>query len=381
MRATFTLIPSGFLLLVGGILWGWREAHPTERHRGPSHRSPRSVIIPSIRTSTGTPPRNQLTSTNETRGAGTDWPLEMGIFWPQTLERELPMVFTKESAERWQESARLASVVSLERGCGRSTNRKARLSDGSWVCVRFGINPEQIQGELQSYYLSRLLGIRGVPPCVLSRVGNAQWAPVQAELGATGWTPGALLSLTPWVYNLSSVLPPLALRAEGGKLHPLRSELRQDGGNMAEIAQWADLILFDYLTANFDRLVSNLFSLQWDPHVMLRGTNNLHQNLDGALVLLDNEAGLAHGYRLRDTWDKYNEKLLDTVCLFRRDVVHKVQEMHMIQSAAQELHSLYLQAEPLGADLGLLSEAQAKILQDRIGLVYRHIQSCQDRYS
>ncbi|OCT81999.1 four-jointed box protein 1 [Xenopus laevis] len=385
MRAALTLIPSGLLLLVGGLLLSWRDAHPIEH---PTHRSPRSVrtqgppTVGATFQSVGSSPSTTGYKTVEKSARSpADLSLEQGIFWPRELEQALPMGFSLEGAEQWRNTARSAGIVALEKGCGRSTNRMATLSDGSRVCLRYGINPEQIQGELLSYYLSRILGLRGVPPCVLSRVGSPQWAPVQSELGATGWTQGALVSFTPWMQNLSLVLPPMALRAKDGKLRPLRTELSNGAANMLELAQWADLILFDYLTANFDRLVSNLFSLQWDPHIMLRGTNNLHRTPEGDLVLLDNEAGFAHGYRLLGTWDKYNEQLLGTVCVFRRSLVRKLREAHLARNVAQELQALYLQEEPLAAELGLLSEAQAQILQDRVGLVFKHILSCQDRYS
>ncbi|KAM4721163.1 four-jointed box protein 1 [Rhinophrynus dorsalis] len=408
MRAVLTLIPSGLLLIVGGVLWGWRADHPTEQPGELPHRFPRS-LHPSgtiLRTQRDLPTQKPSLSEGHTsrienntnvsvsfvrtsrsghRTRPTRTPtnsaLEQGIFWSQALERALPRGFPEEDAVQWQDYARSVNIVSLVRGCGRSTNRLATLSDGSQMCVRYGVNPEQIQGEVLSYYLSRVLGIGGVPPCVLSKVGSDQWGPVQAELAGTGWMQGALVTLTPWVYNLSSVLPPVALRGAGGQLRPLREELRTGNTSMEELAQWADLIVFDYLTANFDRLVSNLFSLQWDPHVMLRGTNNLHRAPDGTLVLLDNEAGLAHGFRLQDTWDKYNEQLLGTVCLFRRGVANKLWELHTAQTAAQKMHSLYIHSDPLAAELGTLSEAQAQILQNRVGMVYRHILSCQDRYS
>ncbi|XP_019061323.1 four-jointed box protein 1, partial [Fukomys damarensis] len=54
------------------------------------------------------------------------------------------------------------------------------------------------------------------------------------------------------------------LRDAGGELANLSQ------AELVDLVQWTDLILFDYLTANFDRLVSNLFSLQWDPRVMAR---------------------------------------------------------------------------------------------------------------
>ncbi|XP_072278221.1 four-jointed box protein 1 [Pyxicephalus adspersus] len=384
MRTALALVTSGVLLVVGGVFWLKKDPHPIEQPGHLYQRPPRALRLPELYPQTPPVTEGQsgtLSSGNPKNRTQPSLPLEQGIYWPPALERALPQGFTDEYSQHWQQFARNASVVTLERGCGRSTNRLATLSDGSKACIRYGINPEQIQGEVLSFYLSRLLGLPAVPPCVLSKVGSMQWAPVLAELGGTGWVPGSLVTITPWLHNLSSVLPPLALRAEDGKLRPLLEELHSGHTGMVELAQWGDLILFDYLTANFDRLVSNLFSLQWDPRVMLRGTNNLHRSPDGTLVLLDNEAGLAHGYRVRDTWDKYNKDLLDTVCLFRSGVVRKLRELYFGQRSAEELHSLYLAAEPLAAELGLLTESEAQILQDRVGLLYRHIQSCQDTYS
>lgn len=384
MRTALVLVISGALLVVGGLFWLRKD--PVEQTGRPHQRPPRALRLPAL--APQTPPvteghsgAQRLFPGHPENRSQASFVLEQGIYWPRALERALPQGFTDEYAQRWQQFARTASVVALERGCGRSTNRLATLSDGSKACVRYGINPEQIQGEVLSFYLSRLLGLPAVPPCVLSKVGSMQWATVLAELGGTGWTSGSLVTITPWLHNLSSVLPPLALRAEDGKLRPLLEELHSGHTGMVELAQWGDLILFDYLTANFDRLVSNLFSLQWDPRVMLRGTNNLHRSSNGTLVLLDNEAGLAHGYRVRDTWDKYNKELLATVCLFRKGMVRKLRELYFGQRTAEELHALYLAGEPLAAELGLLTESEVQVLQDRVGLLYRHIQSCQDRYS
>ncbi|XP_056383847.1 four-jointed box protein 1 [Hyla sarda] len=393
MKAAVVLIISGALLLVGGIFWVWKDPHPMDHPGYLPQRAPRALRLPAL--SPPIPPEgqpsgseNRTTADGHPVGTGTEGNhsqtfglLEQGIFWARAVERALPQGFSDEYTLHWQEFARTASIVSMEKGCGRSTNRLVTLSDGSRACVRYGINPEQIQGEVLSFYLSRLLGLNTVPPCVLSKVGSPQWAPVQAELAGTGWTSGSMVTITPWLHNLSSVLPPLALRAEDGKLLPLREELHSGHAGVVELAQWGDLIIFDYLTANFDRLVSNLFSLQWDSRVMLRGTNNLHRTPDGTLVLLDNEAGLVHGYRLRDTWDKYNGQLLNTVCLFRRGMARRLRELYLSRKAAEELHALYAAREPLAADLGVLTELEAQILQDRVGVIYRHIQTCQGEYS
>nr|XP_033784657.1 four-jointed box protein 1 [Geotrypetes seraphini] len=307
--------------------------------------------------------------------------LQDGVFWSSWLERLLrPARFPEAEGRAWQAAARAARVLALERGCGRSSNRRAVLSDGSRACVRLGINPEQIQGEALSFQLARLLGVGNVPPVALARVGGPLWAPVQDEVRRAQWPPGAIVSLTPWIHNLTGgVVPPAALRAGG--LEPRGAGLQnRSRAELLELVQWTDLIVFDYLTANFDRLVSNLVSLQWDRRVMERGTSNLHRRPGGGLVFLDNEAGLGHGYRLRSTWDRYNEPLLRSVCLFRRPTAAAVAELHRRRDAPQRLRTLYLQREPLAAELGFLAPEHARHLQSRIDLLHGHIAHCRAKY-
>ncbi|KAM7109834.1 four-jointed box protein 1 [Ciconia maguari] len=312
-------------------------------------------------------------------------PVERGIFWSRELEEQVPPGFAAEEAAEWLSAARAARVASLERGgCGRSSNRLARLSDGSRACVRYGINPEQIQGEALSYHLAGVLGMQErLPPMALALVEarGRQWEPVREELRGSHWAEGAVVSLTRWVDNLTAVVAPAPWGAQAGagrRLQPLSAgEL---GGlppsQLVELVQWSDLILFDYLTANFDRLVSNLFSLQWDPRVMRRATSNLLRAPDGGLVFMDNEAGLVHGYRLLAMWDPYNEPLLRSVCIFREGTARRVAELHRRRSAAAELRRRYRAREPLWARLGFLSERQAELLQARVDFVHRHIAHC-----
>ncbi|KAK1335686.1 hypothetical protein QTO34_003479 [Cnephaeus nilssonii] len=311
-----------------------------------------------------------------------------GVFWSRGLEEQVPRGFSEAQAAAWLQAARGARVVALERGgCGRSSNRLARFADGTRACVRYGINPEQIQGEALSYYLACLLGLqRHVPPLALSRVEarGAQWAQVQEELRAAHWTEGSVVSLTSWLPNLTDVVVPAPWRSEDGHLRPLRAA----GGELAnrsqeelvDLVQWTDLILFDYLTANFDRLVSNLFSLQWDPRVMQRATSNLHRGPGGALVFLDNEAGLVHGYRVAGMWDKYNEPLLQSVCVFRERTARRVLELHRGQDAAARLLRLYQHHEPRFPELAELAHPHAQLLQRRLDFLAKHILHCKAKY-
>ncbi|XP_054997931.1 four-jointed box protein 1 [Sorex araneus] len=321
-------------------------------------------------------------------GGGGGAAVHGGVFWSRGLEEQVPRGFSEAQAASWLQAVRGARVVALERGgCGRSSNRLARFADGTRACVRYGINPEQIQGEALSYYLARLLGLqRHVPPLALARVEarGAQWAQVQEELRAAHWTEGSAVSLTRWLPNLTDVVVPAPWRSEDGHLRPLRAaggELaNRSQAELVDLVQWTDLILFDYLTANFDRLVSNLFSLQWDPRVMQRATSNLHRGPSGALVFLDNEAGLVHGYRVAGMWDKYNEPLLQSVCVFRERTARRVLELHRGQDAAARLRCLYEHHEPRFPELAALADPHAQLLQRRLDFLAKHILHCKAKY-
>ncbi|KAK2842066.1 hypothetical protein Q5P01_012266 [Channa striata] len=311
-------------------------------------------------------------------------PVEGGIFWSEWLEDLFPAGFTQEYARAWRERARAYRVVKLEPGCGRISNQLATFADGSKACVRYGINADQVQGETLTYYLASLLGITNLPPLILSQLDadNEQWAAVRTRTAALQWSERAVVSLTEWVSNLTGAVTPAPLRQESSGLHPALGDLwNKTTAELLELMQWSDLIMFDYLTANFDRLVSNLFSLQWDPRVMERDTNNLLKTPRGDLVFIDNEAGLVHGFRVLNMWEKYHKTVLGSVCVFRRRTAQRVAELHRRRDSRNRLLELYRDSEPLSPELGFLSDEHAGVLQDRIDRLYKHILHCKSKYS
>lgn len=310
-------------------------------------------------------------------------PLQDGIFWNEWLEDTLPAGFTEEYALAWQKKARTYRVVKLEPGCGRISNQLATFADGTKACVRYGINADQVQGETLTYYLARLLGITNLPPLVLSQLDSdsEQWESVRTRIDGLQWNDRAVVSLTQWISNLTGVITPAPLRQESSGLHPALKELwNKTAVELLELMQWTDLIVLDYLTANFDRLVSNLFSLQWDSRVMERDTNNLLKTPRGDLVFIDNEAGLVHGFRVLNMWEKYHNTVLSSVCVFRKRTTQRVAELHTRRDSRQRLLELYRDSEPLSQELGFLSDEHAGVLQDRIDRLYTHIVHCKGKY-
>ncbi|KAM9854465.1 four-jointed box protein 1 [Aulostomus maculatus] len=311
-------------------------------------------------------------------------PLKDGIYWSDWLEDLLPVGFTEDYARAWRERARAHRIVELVPGCGRISNQLATFADGTKACVRYGINADQVQGETLAYYLACLLGITNLPPLILSQLNTygEQWASVRTRVEGLQWSDRAVVSLTEWVSNLTGVVTPAPLRQESSGLHPVLEELRnKTTAELLELMQWSDLIIFDYLTANFDRLVSNLFSLQWDSRVMERDTNNLLKTPRGDLVFIDNEAGLVHGFRVLNMWEKYHNTVLSSVCVFRRRTTQRVAELHRRRDSRRRLLELYRDSEPLSAELGFLSDEHASVLQDRIDRLHKHILHCKGKYS
>ncbi|XP_028263934.1 four-jointed box protein 1 [Parambassis ranga] len=311
-------------------------------------------------------------------------PVENGIFWSEWLEDLLPAGFTEEYARAWRQRARTSRVVKLEPGCGRISNQLATFADGTKACVRYGINADQVQGETLTYYLASLLGITNLPPLILSQLNSdsEQWADVRTRIGGLQWSDRAVVSLTEWISNLTGVVTPAPLRQESSGLHPVLKDLwNKTSTELLELMQWSDMVIFDYLTANFDRLVSNLFSLQWDSRVMERDTNNLLKTPHGDLVFIDNEAGLVHGFRVLNMWEKYHNTVLSSVCVFRKRTTLRVAELHRRRDSRRRLLELYRDSEPLSQELGFLSDEHAGVLQDRIDRLHEHILHCKGKYS
>ncbi|XP_017578269.1 four-jointed box protein 1 [Pygocentrus nattereri] len=300
-----------------------------------------------------------------------------------TLRARFPAGFGAAVARRWsewRERTGKARVVRLEAGCGRTTNRLATLEDGSRACVRYGVDQDQVLGETLCYYLSTMLGIPNVPPLVLTKPDpfSQQWSAVRDSIEALNWSSNAIVSLTQWVSNATRVsIPVQLLRKLGTGVHPAPLTLENmTSSDLRELKQWTDLIVFDYLTANFDRVASHLFNLQWDRRAMDRLTNNLLRTTKGQLVFIDNEAGLVHGYRVLDRWEHLHQTLLNSTCMFRESTVQRLTELTLCRSAAQRLRQVYQTREPLALELGFLSEAQMLTLQNRVDTLYRHFQQC-----
>ncbi|XP_026282211.1 extracellular serine/threonine protein kinase four-jointed [Frankliniella occidentalis] len=308
--------------------------------------------------------------------------LRGGIYWGQPVEDALPKGFTDAEVEAWRRFTRTTSIVKMEEGCGRMQNRLLTFADGTASCCRYRQNTDQIQGELFSFLLGHLLGLRNLAPSTLAvvRTRDPRWGQVREHVSVAEWAEDKPVVLTRFVPSLQPAHIPKALRGPNRRLHP--PDVDVGGDSLTELAQWSDLVVFDYLTANLDRVVNNLYNQQWNKGMMDAPAHNLARDPNtGLLVFLDNESGLLHGYRLLRKYENYHRLLLDQLCVFRRPTVDALRRLHQDGDVGDRLHEAFLTAEPQGRDvLPGLPTHNVKVLRERIKRVLDQVELCEARY-
>ncbi|XP_071497918.1 four-jointed box protein 1-like [Diadema antillarum] len=248
--------------------------------------------------------------------------------------------------------------------------------------------------EVFSYHLARLLGLRNVPPVVLSRVSfnsSSQWSTVVDEVQEAGWTDDSLASLSLWVDDLGPTkIPKILSENQKSALTPSTPGFSQlNITQLMELAQYSDLFVFDYLTAHIDRLVVHREGVHSSGDESIYGQSPIHNlrrhQKEGGLWVVDNESGLFAGYSFvysgKHKWQGFVEEILHSVCIFRRSTVAMVNSLAAMEDPGQFLLQTVYDAEPElveksehAAWLNMLSR-----LKGRIEAVARWIADCQTR--
>ncbi|XP_053202618.1 extracellular serine/threonine protein kinase four-jointed-like [Panonychus citri] len=341
--------------------------------------------------------------------------IEDGIYWSSELESRVPKGFTSDDDRNWLSLVNSKSAVKLSEGCGSQSNRLVMFEDGILSCVRHRQNNDQIQGDIFSFHLARLLGIKNLPPAALSnlrkssssssslstnggqRVGlNPVWNQVKSSLNSAKWSTDKPVVVTRWIPDLIPAHIPMSLRRSSEPtLHPTNNDLLGDnltkGFNessvnltyLTDLVQWSDLVIFDYLTGNLDRVVNNMVNRQWNPEMMDSPAHNLVKvKSTGLLLFLDNESGLLHGYRLLKKYEPYHRKILNGTCVFRRSTVDALEKLHrdgnIVQLLRNSLHETGY--TPKSYNLPFLPDRNGKVLKSRLAIVIEQINKCRSLF-
>ncbi|XP_043643425.1 extracellular serine/threonine protein kinase four-jointed [Drosophila teissieri] len=387
--------------------------------------------------------RSPATSPTTPTGEHQAGLIEEDVYWGATVEQALPKGFAAKDQVTWERFVgEQGRVVRLEQGCGRMQNRLVVFADGTRACARYRQNTDQIQGEIFSYYLGQLLNISNLAPSAATVVDTStpNWAAALGDITQAQWKERRPVVLTRWladlepagipqpfqplerhlnkhdVWNLTrhmqserqtqsqsplqsqsqpqGLLKRLGAASSPGSAHQsnaieetgtgtdTETETASNGAlvqRLIELAQWSDLIVFDYLIANLDRVVNNLYNFQWNADIMAAPAHNLaRQSASQLLVFLDNESGLLHGYRLLKKYEAYHSLLLDNLCVFRRPTIDALRRLRAA-GAGRRLRDLFERTTSAGVRdvLPSLPDKSVKILVERIDRVLGQVQKCQ----
>lgn len=332
------------------------------------------------------------------------------IYWSSRVERALPHGFHSKETENWRQYIDSSSVQRLETGCGRMQNRLVVFQDGERACARYRQNTDQIQGELFSFYLGQLMNLSNIVPsaAIVVDISSTTWQLANRDIANAQWKSLKPVILTKWLPDLESAGIPMPFQSLERHLNKLDvinitrdalhipkysknllatvqpSDLSQVTiDRFVELAQWSDLIVFDYLIANLDRVVNNLYNFQWNADMMSAPAHNLARLKNSQLlVFLDNESGLLHGYRLLKKYEAYHSILLDNLCIFRRPTIVALQRLRQI-GVGKELQRLYeaTTSQRVRDVLPNLPDKSVKILTDRIDRVLNQVQKCAELFN
>ena len=307
-------------------------------------------------------------------------------YWSSDLETEFKRNYGKISGLFRMDLDNL-SLKDLRIGCGRMENRLGILSDGSEVCFRYRINLEQIQGEIYSYHLGKLLGIRNVleSKLILINESNSFWRRI--NIRENYWENMKFITATKFVRETMPVHLPYVVVQRNFKIDSNTSFCGLNNETNLEMIkflfQWSDLVIFDYLIGNFDRVVSNMFNLQWHSNSLIDPIDNLIQ-MQGILLFIDNEEGLSHGYRLLDQYEQFNLKLIKNMCVFRRETLEKLETLGKLSALKLHEQLWYSIVESMSNPQILdyftkISQHNINILKKRIDSVHKFVRGCRKR--
>lgn len=345
------------------------------------------------------------------------------VFWGPQVEDSMPQGYGPSTTTIWESYTNQSEVIKMESGCGRMQNRLVTFKDGIQACVRYRQNTDQIQGELFSFYVAKLMNITNLAPSVVKVVDlkDKLWQNVANEVSTAQWYSNRAVVLTQYIPSLESATIPdifkpsnrhlnkydilkMSLKESESKdilidkLKDKKLKKKKEGNfdhidlklnkktidKFVELAQWSDLIIFDYLTANLDRIVNNLFNFQWNINIMDGPAHNLARKMDsGLLLFLDNESGLLHGYRLLKKYNVYHSLMLDNLCVFRKTTISALKELYETQTVGVKLSSMFHEKNNavIRDILPPLPEKNVKILQERIGKVLSQVEKCEQNFS
>jgi len=349
--------------------------------------------------------------------------VEDGMYWSNEVINNVDPGLDEDTIEAELRSLRSRKVKSLEEPtwlkCGREQNRFVTFKDGVHACARYREPHNQlVLGEVMSFYLARLLGIHNVPAVILSQVdpNNPVWKSAMNEVSSAEWRVGSIVAMIQWVEDLvRDKMPSILKQALLARTtldvtsdDDTYSDLPKDVTRVnirdltvteaAELAQWSDLVVFDYLTANYDRVASMQDAAEKEnrPEILSETVHNLAKSTrTGSLWLIDNESGMLDSYNLLypqfedseakkegNRFKNMQRDMLQTTCIFKRSTVDKIFGLYKNGDTVSLLNDFINRNEPFYEELLRSIPGQdsafRKHFQERVVEVWTWMKQCQE---
>ena len=304
-----------------------------------------------------------------------------GVTWDPAMVSTIPKVFTAEGDKDFIDKAHRLRVVNITKGCSDYEKRMLILEDGTKVCSKHRVNYQQLQSELYSFHLSRILNIYNMPPTVLVKVdyNSPQWQDVIGDATKAGLRQGMIVVLTQYVDNLLPTHIPDLLQAKSDILLPANISFKiTSEKTIHQLIQWTNLIAFDYITANSDRVMNALSNMQWNPRVIGMPVHNLYETSQGAIVFIDNESGFWLGYKLAsesETHRRLQKSYITKICIVDGSVLHAIEEL--LDNGCDTLQKRVVEYDPLSCRyIPMIKANIIDELENRLTFAVTNINSC-----
>jgi len=303
-----------------------------------------------------------------------------GVTWDPAVVKSIPQAFTAEGDKDFIDKAHRLKIINITKGCSDYEKRMLILEDGTKVCSKHRVNYQQLQSELYSFHLSRILNIYNVPPTVIVKVdyNTPQWEEIMEDASKVGLKHGMIVVLTQYVDDLLPTYIPNLLQSKNEILPTNISFKLTPEKTIHQLIQWTNLIVFDYITANSDRVMNALSNLQWNPRVIGLPVHNLYETSQGTIIFIDNESGFWLGYKLASESDNHRrlqKSYITKICILDGSVLHAIEEL--LDTGGDVLHKRVVEYDPLSCrHIPMIQASIVDELENRLSFTVTTVNSC-----
>ena len=304
-----------------------------------------------------------------------------GVTWDPAMVKSIPQVFSAEGDRDFIDKAHRLRIINITKGCSDYEKRMLILEDGTKVCSKHRVNYQQLQSELYSFHLSRILNIYNIPPAVLVKIDytTAQWQDIIGDATKAGLRQGMVVVLTQYIENLLPTYIPDLLQVKSDILLPTNTSFKiTTERKIHQLIQWTNLIMFDYITANSDRVMNALANMQWNPRVIGMPVHNLYETSQGSIIFLDNESGFWLGYKLASESENHRrlqKSYITKICIVDGSVLHAIEEL--LDTGCDMLHKRVVEYDPMSCRyIPMIKANIIDELENRLTFTVTSINSC-----